>query len=84
MHISLAAAFHEFVRLWGVFSNVLDATSTRSDLELIDRVTESEGQRTNLEGRIPMSKARFAGFEIADILMLTAGVLVVAAIVYAI
>jgi hypothetical protein len=22
--ISLAAAFHEFVRLWGVFSNALD------------------------------------------------------------
>ena len=31
-----------------------------------------------------MSKARLAGFEIAEILMLAAGVLVVAAIVYAI
>ena len=31
-----------------------------------------------------MSKAQIAGFEIAEILMLTAGVLVVAAIVYAI
>jgi hypothetical protein len=31
-----------------------------------------------------MSKARIAGFEIAEILMLTAGVLVVAAIVYAV
>jgi hypothetical protein len=31
-----------------------------------------------------MSKARIAGFKVAEILMLTAGVLVVAAIVYAI
>jgi len=31
-----------------------------------------------------MSKARIAGFEIVEILMLTAGVLTVAAIVYAI
>ena len=40
MRISLAAAFHEFVRL-GASSRLRSiATSTRPDLELIDRGTE--------------------------------------------
>jgi hypothetical protein len=38
---------------------------------------------TNLE-EVPLSRARIAGFEIAEIAMLTAGVLAVAAIVFAI
>jgi hypothetical protein len=76
VHISLAAVFHEFVRF------LVTAKSTVCPRFMIE--PPSEQQHTTWMG-VSMSKASIvAGFDLAEILMLTVGVLVIAAIVYVI
>jgi hypothetical protein len=75
VHISLAAVFHEFVRF------LVTAKSLCSRLMI---EPPSEQQHTTWMG-VSMSKASIvAGFDLAEILMLTVGVLVIAGIVYVI
>ena len=72
MHISLAAVFHEFVRF------LVTAKSTVCPRFMIEPPSEQQHRMG-----VSMSKASIvAGFDLAEILMLTVGVLVIAAIVY--
>ena len=77
MHISLAAAFHEFVRFLVTAKSAI--CSRFNDRAAGVKISILPGWRAS------MSKASIvAGFDLAEILMLTVGVLVIAAIVYVI